>query len=63
MSTIECNVPIYYICDGNGKVLQIRKKVFDRYLIEYTGRQGQFAYVTENEFNEIPPNTKKIRIQ
>ena len=54
---------LYYICDKNGKVLQIRKKVFDRYLIEYTDRRRHFAYVTESEFNEIPPDTERLQIE
>jgi hypothetical protein len=52
----------FYICNEKGRVIQIRRKVMDRYLIEYSNslHDHSFAYVSEEEFKTIPPNTKKV---
>jgi hypothetical protein len=46
-----------YVCNQGGKVLEIRRVVGDRYLIEYFFPKGH-KWVTKDEFYTYPTGTR-----
>ena len=52
----------FYVCNEKGKVMQIRKQIGDRYLIEYCRHlhDHAFEYVSKEEFNSIPSGMKRV---